>query len=43
MNKKLELLKNNKNMYIDKCKKFLVAKSHYPKYTLVCNMINMKF
>ena len=22
--------------------KFLVAKSHYPKYTLVCNMINMK-
>ena len=30
MNKKLELTKNNKNMYVDKCKKFLVTKNHYP-------------
>ena len=42
MNKKLELMKNNKNMSVDKCKKFLVAKNHYTKYTLVCNTMNMK-
>ena len=42
MNKKLKLMKNNKNMYVDKGKKFLMAKNHHPKYALVCNAINMK-
>ena len=44
MNKKIELMKSNKNMYVDNSKKFLVDKNHHPEYTLVYTLytINMK-
>ena len=35
-------MKNNKNASVDKCKKFVAAKNHHPKNTLVCNVIIMK-
>ena len=33
MNKKIDLMKSNKNMNVDNCKKFVVAKNHHTKYT----------
>ena len=35
-------MKNNENASVDKFKKFLAAKNHHPKNTLVCNVIIMK-